>query len=821
MQNNVTLGTYTNIIKAQFLPSIFMKNSTFIQVKSLDLGDSTPKMIGIPSIILTDQLEYIMQNIYIEDSQVGFIEVSDLVSSKPLSSKIVISNFTYANSYLDFPNDLISFARIETTNDLQIYLSDISMKNITFERTGNLMNLEHQTNTILTLNNAAFENNVRAQILIRSSNLRNTDLKTKVNMISVNATSISGNSKSLLHIEEGGKLYIYNSSFTSIDNTERGAVLNAGYQNSYVEVHNSTFENNLSIYGGVANVQDESVIKFFDSNFTNNFAIESGIIQVSSNGRFEYIRWNIVNNYAYTLPVSEVFLTSNPSLLSNSFIQGNIVLSRDHILEELDSWSKLWSMSDIFKQYLSDNLSLLGTTVLKHSIQWISGYLKVSNNTYITNQPYFITSYSSKISIENSTIYEINSDGNILTLIDTEVTISKIEAYDLHTSNLANFIWLTFDSVASINNINYANSTIKFVETLSSQLQITNLTSKNISLTQYLIDSTDCSGVTLRNIMIYNINTTKGYLIYATRSSIDLIMNTTIYDINVAVLHILKSNVTTINNLYIHDVVDGVHFQQSSIRMFENSRIYRSGSANILQGGALLIENSNSIMQNISFMSNTAQSGGAVNIDCDTYDICQNIISNSTFSNNTAAEQGGAIFYNYRRPEMPDIKFSNNTAPYGSNIGSYPVRIVNSLMMDEPIVLTNVVSGLTYNETLRLLLVDYDGQTMNLVSNSQIKIVPVTSEASLLGVDYSVLVNGQASFDSLHFVYGPGQNNIQFLAMSELIDSEKVSYLSLPTNNSIDVSFRYCQPGEIVRNNQTCFEWSAGTYSFVWELNWM
>ena len=330
--------------------------------------------------------------------------------------------------------------------------------------------------------------------------------------------------------------------------------------------------------------------------------------------------------------------------------------------------------------------------------------------------------------------------------------------------------------------------------------------SKNISSTQYLIDFTNCSGVALQNIMIYNINTTKGYLIYAARSSIDLIMNTTIYDINVAVLHILKSNVTTINDLYIHDVVDGVNFQQSSIRMFENSRIYRSGSSNILRGGALLIENSNSIMQNISFKSNTAQSGGAVNIDCDTYDICQNIISNSTFSNNTAAEQGGAIFYNYRRPEMPDIECTNNTASYGSNIGSYPVSIVNSLMMDEPIVLTNVASDLTYNETLKLLLVDYDGQTMNLVSNSRIKIVPVTSEASLLGVDYSILVNGQASFDSLNFVYGPGQNNIQFLATSELIDSEKVSYLSFPTNNSIDVSFRYCQPGEVVQNNQTCFE---------------
>ena len=190
-------------------------------------------------------------------------------------------------------------------------------------------------------------------------------------------------------------------------------------------------------------------------------------------------------------------------------------------------------------------------------------------------------------------------------------------------------------------------------------------------------------------------------------------------------------------------------------------------------------------------MSNTAQSGGAVSIDCDSYDRCQNIIRDSTFINNVASVQGGAIYYNYRRPELSSFSFSNNTAPYGPDIGSYPVRIASSDMIDEPIMITNVASGIVYNEILKLLLVDYDGQTMNLVNNSQIKISPVTSGASLIGVDYSVLVNGEATFDTLQFVYAPGQDNIQFLATSDLIDPYKVSYLSLPTNDSIDVSFRY------------------------------
>ena len=160
-------------------------------------------------------------------------------------------------------------------------------------------------------------------------------------------------------------------------------------------------------------------------------------------------------------------------------------------------------------------------------------------------------------------------------------------------------------------------------------------------------------------------------------------------------------------------------------------------------------------------------------------------------SNNKALEQGGAINYNFRRPELLNITYDNNVAAYGPNIASYPVRIVNSDSMDEPIVLTNVASGIEYHETIRMSLVDYDNQIMNLVSNSRIKIISITNLAKLQSTDYSILTNGEAEFDNIEFVYAPGQDNIQYLATCDLIDSNKVSYLSLPTNNSIDVSFRY------------------------------
>ena len=311
---NVTQGTDTKIVKTQSLTRFSMHNCSFSNVNPSDLGFSSPKFIELGSIALTDESSYVITNTYLEQSNVGLIELSNIENSEALSASFTIYNLTYVDSYFEFSQDLVSFTNIETSNNFMITLSDLNMKNITFARSGNLLVLGHQTNSILEISNAYFENINGAQILIQSSNLQNTNLLTKVSMTNITAKSISGSLNSLITINEGGILRITNSSFTHVDNIERGAVLNAGYQNSQTEVHNSTFTENMSIYGGVANVQDGSVIKFYDCSFTNNFAVQSGVIQASNDGYYEFHRSSITKNYAYTLPISEIFIVSQPSM---------------------------------------------------------------------------------------------------------------------------------------------------------------------------------------------------------------------------------------------------------------------------------------------------------------------------------------------------------------------------------------------------------------------------------------------------------------------------------------------------------------------------
>ena len=153
---------------------------------------------------------------------------------------------------------------------------------------------------------------------------------------------------------------------------------------------------------------------------------------------------------------------------------------------------------------------------------------------------------------------------------------------------------------------------------------------------------------------------------------------------------------------------------------------------------------------------------------------------------------------------------------YGPDIASYPVRIVQDDSVNDNIELIDVVSGIKYSTTLKLSIVDYDDQVMNLVNSSLIKITPVSEGALIKGTDSSTLVMGQTEFDNLQFEHYPGATDTEYLASCDLIDSDKTAYLDLKTNDTITVSFRFCKPGEAIIDNSTCSPCNAGTYSLTW-----
>ena len=160
---------------------------------------------------------------------------------------------------------------------------------------------------------------------------------------------------------------------------------------------------------------------------------------------------------------------------------------------------------------------------------------------------------------------------------------------------------------------------------------------------------------------------------------------------------------------------------------------------------------------------------------------------------------GGALYYDYRRPMLLQNTFTNNTAPYGINFASYPVRIADVNNMNESISLSNVGSGIYLHDSLpssnksylKLALVDYDDQIMVLSNSSKISIINTDNSSSVIGTSEMVTTQGVAQFDNIGFISMPGLKNVMFEASSEDIDNHKVSKLDIDINCTITVNFRY------------------------------
>jgi len=204
-----------------------------------------------------------------------------------------------------------------------------------------------------------------------------------------------------------------------------------------------------------------------------------------------------------------------------------------------------------------------------------------------------------------------------------------------------------------------------------------------------------------------------------------------------------------------------------------------------------------------TFQNNNALEGGAIYYECSLKRTCQVTISNSTFTNNIALTKGGAIMYTFYRPTLIKNTFTTNTASYGQNIASYPVKVSVKDSPDDSIELTNVGSGIVYATSITMALYDYDNQITSLENTSQIVLTGNSTGSSVLGINSKRVLGGQATFDSVEFISAPGAKNVIFNIVSPVVVLSKLrlAYGSDFSLNKINVDFRYCKPGEFISAN--------------------
>lgn len=160
----------------------------------------------------------------------------------------------------------------------------------------------------------------------------------------------------------------------------------------------------------------------------NNFALSSGVIYSSTNGYFEFYSSSIYNNYAISNPIGEVLEVINPSIISNSRIyNNNLISTKAFAAEILGTCHLLCFLTSEIKALIQQSLvSYSSIPSVKFAFQIISSDLSLVTNTVVFEQEYLINAFLSTISLKDVIIANITTLDSVLEFTSTKAQISGI-----------------------------------------------------------------------------------------------------------------------------------------------------------------------------------------------------------------------------------------------------------------------------------------------------------------------------------------------------------------------------------------------------------
>jgi len=268
---------------------------------------------------------------------------------------------------------------------------------------------------------------------------------------------------------------------------------------------------------------------------------------------------------------------------------------------------------------------------------------------------------------------------------------------------------------------------------------------------------------------------------------------------------------------------------------FTNNRAVNGGavyteSVNLIMSGCVLINNSVSPEYYDSVEMLKRGIGGAI-FAANTYTaVVLSSITNNTFINNSASNMGGVLYWFDTYPTFTNNVLEGNSAPYGSVIASFPIRLAllhpnnsivqyrNNESVPLALTLTDIASGQVCRYQLRLALIDQYEQIVTADSSSYAQIQP--SENTESGLSGRIQVNADRGIFVFHNItlIGKPAATFDFFIVSDGVDE----YLKIYTRDPhtyypkirLQVSFRNCEPGESAQG-LTCYLCQSNTFSLT------
>ena len=550
----------------------------------------------------------------------------------------------------------------------------------------------------------------------------------------------------------------------------------------------------------------------------NNFAVIYGLALVIGGSSIKIYSSTIENNYAIQLPV--MFLTEavSTSIFDNSTISNNPAMNQSQVYTELFTvCTKLCFIPQNYKSFIQSNLNLLNYQQEDSIFEILVSTVLFQNGTIISNQNAIIISFSSNISFVDSFITNITLSKTGIQLISSLLTFDNTTISNLNSNGSLSFMQSMIDWTIQINSSSYISSIASFLNSISTNIKINALNVRNVTCTTNLIQISQSSDIEVQGTTFGSISITSP-LIYIYSSNKISVRNLTASGVLATIFAIKSSNITSIDGCSITQCSLALLSDNSIISSITNSRFDSNGNTSQTQGGAIRMVNSQISIQNTTFVNNTAINGGAISFECSDMLNWALTVSNINFTTNYAVSKGGAIYYNFARPNLNQITYANNTAPYGPNIASYAVKVRFAGQATNQMKVTNMISGVAYGQEMILELADYDDQVLVLNSIDHVDFSPLNSSVKIKGSNSALFKNGIATFNNLNIIAIPGSINVQFQANWLAINDSKIesAYGHLISKNIIYADFRFWEPGEIQMQDYSWSVWQTGTYSLNW-----
>ena len=185
--------------------------------------------------------------------------------------------------------------------------------------------------------------------------------------------------------------------------------------------------------------------------------------------------------------------------------------------------------------------------------------------------------------------------------------ISNLDSYDL--------MFITLDSIFIIDNLVFEDSLSNLFNSLNTDIHIDTLMLRNISSSLNLLKISTSQFVNISDYQSENTSTSASTEILITDSNNVKIETVNVSDVSHAVLEVVNTNVSYFIELQVHRTIKAINVLDSNINMISGD-FTNNGNSSQLKGGAIYIQNSVVSIQNSTFVNNTANDGGALDITC-------------------------------------------------------------------------------------------------------------------------------------------------------------------------------------------------------------